>query len=39
MTIGWLCESCNFEFGAPMIDTKTNERHCPYCGSKKIIKN
>jgi DNA-directed RNA polymerase subunit RPC12/RpoP len=29
----WQCKDCNFEFGAPMIDSKTNEKNCPYCGS------
>jgi DNA-directed RNA polymerase subunit RPC12/RpoP len=35
----WKCKECDFEFGAPMIDTKSNEKNCPYCGSNKIIKN
>ena len=34
----WQCKDCDFEFGAPMIETKTEEKHCPYCGSKQIQK-
>jgi len=34
----WHCRDCDFEFGAPMVDTKTNKQHCPYCGSKQIEK-
>lgn len=33
----WKCKDCNFEFGAPMIDPKSNEINCPYCGSNKIL--
>ncbi len=35
----WKCNDCDFVFGAPMKDTKTEEIHCPYCGSKKLEKN
>ena len=38
MSIGWFCKSCNFQFDSPMVDTKTNEQHCPYCGSNQIKK-
>ena len=34
----WKCNDCKFEFGAPMIDSNSKEKNCPYCGSKNIIK-
>ena len=32
----WFCRDCNFKFGNPMIDYKTNNHTCPYCGSGNI---
>ena len=34
----WHCNECNFDFGNPIIDAKTDEMHCPYCGSRQIEK-
>ena len=34
----WHCKDCDFEFGAPMIDTKKEEKNCQYCGSIRIEK-
>jgi DNA-directed RNA polymerase subunit RPC12/RpoP len=36
MPVVWHCNECNFDFGNPMIDTKTDKMYCPYCGSKQI---
>ena len=32
----WICIDCNFQFGNPMLDFKTNKTNCPYCGSINI---
>jgi len=32
----WKCKDCKFEFGSPMIDSNSNEKNCPYCGSINI---
>jgi DNA-directed RNA polymerase subunit RPC12/RpoP len=37
--IMWFCNDCNFKFGSPMIDYKTNNKNCPYCGSSNIQHN
>ena len=40
MPIVWHCKDCNFDFGAPMINSDYNVdqmiNRCPYCGSKNI---
>ena len=36
MPVVWHCNECNFDFGNPMVDTKTDKMYCPYCGSKQI---
>ncbi len=38
LLIMWFCKDCNFKFGYPMIDNKTNNKFCPYCGSSKLEK-
>ena len=36
MLMVWHCNECNFDFGNPMGDPKTDRMYCPYCGSKSI---
>ena len=38
MPMIWFCNECSSQFRTPMVDTKTDKMHCPYCGSKHIEK-
>jgi DNA-directed RNA polymerase subunit RPC12/RpoP len=38
MPMIWFCLNCNYRFGTPISDIKTDEIHCLYCGSSQIGK-
>ncbi len=34
----WICKDCNLSFHKPMVESKTKNLYCPYCGSRRIEK-